>query len=72
MANESREERFRRIAARRTNSILKALRLLGNCSNRANYSYSDDQARRVFNAIEKQLADTKARFKGIGGQEFQL
>ena len=38
--NETREERFKRIASRRVQDILDKLRLLGNCSEKANYSYT--------------------------------
>jgi len=72
MANESKAERFRRIATKRTNKILHALRLLGNCSNRSTYEFTDEQVRTIFNTIDKQFTETKAKFKNTGKLEFRL
>jgi len=56
------KERFERIAEQRTNKIIKTLDLLGNCSNKNNYEYTDEQVRRIFNAIERELKITKNKF----------
>ncbi len=57
-----REERFKRVASRRVQEILTKLRLLGNCSDKANYSYSPEQVKKIFSAIEDNVRETKARF----------
>jgi hypothetical protein len=54
---------FVRLAEARTNKLLKDFDLLGNLSNRSNYSYSDDDVKTIFRAISKKLSDTEARFK---------
>ena len=59
---ESKRERFVRLAEARTNKIIDMLRLLGNCSNRANYDYSDADVQKIFSAIEKELKLTKTKF----------
>ncbi len=38
---ETPEERFKRLVSKRTNKILKAINVLGNCSNRQVYSYTE-------------------------------
>ena len=55
-------ERFIKIAEKRTNNILATLRLLGNCSNTNNYKYTEEQVKRIFSTIEKELKSTKAKF----------
>ena len=60
---ESKRDRFQRIAEARTNKIIDMIRLLGNCSNRANYDYDADDVKQVFDAIESELAEAKARYK---------
>ena len=57
-----REERFRRIASRRVQVILDKLRLLGNCSDKSNYSYEEGQVRKTFRAIEEETKRVKALF----------
>lgn len=59
---EDRTQRFKRIANYRTNEVLDKLRLLGNLSNRANYDYSDEDASRIFSAIDSQLKIVKMKF----------
>lgn len=55
-------ERFKKIAEQRTNKILKMLRLLGNCANKSNYEYNDDEVKKIFAAIEKEIKITKGKF----------
>jgi hypothetical protein len=63
VASESKAERFERIAARRVNETLRTLRLLGNLSDRRNYSYTDEQTAMILNAIDQEVRALKARFK---------
>ena len=59
---DSKRERFRRVASRRTNEVLKKLAILGNCANRSAYEYTDDEINKIFNEIEKVLRMTKMKF----------
>ena len=69
MSKESRRERFIRIAEARTNKILTMLRLLGNCSSKANYEYTEKNIRQIFGALEKEIRNTRNRFMGIDTKE---
>jgi hypothetical protein len=60
--NESKEEKFKRIATSRTNKLLKAIRLLANCSNTSVYSYSQDDVRKIFAVVDKELRKAKDKF----------
>ena len=66
---ETKRERFVRIAENRTNKILEMLRLLANCSNKSNYEYDEDDVKQIFSAIEKELKTTKNAFLGIDAKE---
>ena len=48
---ETKRERFVRLAEARTNKIIDMLRLLGNCSSKSNYEYSDEDVKKISNAI---------------------
>ncbi len=50
------------MAARRTQKILDLLDVLGNCSNKANYEYSDEDVRKMFSALENKTKTIKALF----------
>lgn len=65
---ETRHERFKRIAAKRTNDILEKIRILGNCSNKSSYEYTEEEINKIFTEIDKQLKLTKAKFLGGRGR----
>ena len=49
--------------SRRTNKVLKDLDLLSNLSNRSNYSYGDEDVRKIFSAINKKIKDAQSKFE---------
>lgn len=59
---ESKHERFVRIAEARTNKMIDLIRLLGNCSSKTNYEYSEEEIRRIFSTIEKELRNARSKF----------
>ena len=61
-AKESKSERFKRIAAKRTQGVLDALRKLGNCSSKGTYHYSGEEVTRIFVAIDHELRRVKMLF----------
>lgn len=66
---ETKRERFIRVAEARTNKILDMLKLLGNCSNKSNYDYSEDDVKKIFAAIDKETKNAKAKFNGSDTQK---
>jgi len=69
---EDRAARFKRVAERRTERILKALRVLGNCSNKSAYLYTDEEVSSIFRAVDEQLRTTKALFHRSRPAKFSL
>jgi hypothetical protein len=67
--SETKRDRFIRIAEARTNKIISMIRLLGNCASPANYEYNDEDIKKVFAAIEKELRVVKNKFMGIETKE---
>ena len=59
---ETKREKFVRLVEARTNKIIDMIRLLGNCSNKANYDYSDLDVQKIFNTLEKELKLSKMKF----------
>ncbi len=60
--DETKEERFKRIASARTSRILDDLRLLGNCANKGTYSYSEQDVNKIFSTMDKELKRVKGLF----------
>jgi len=70
--NETPEERFKRIATLRTNTVLDKIRILGNLSNTKMYSYSEEDLNKIFSTINKQLKETRAKFNSKKQKRFRL
>lgn len=66
------EENFKRLAEHRTNEVLKKLKILGNCSNRSAYGYSEEDVNKIFSEIERSLRETKGKFHFPKIKKFKL
>lgn len=60
-------QKFVDLAESRVTRTIKDIRLIGNLSNRSAYMYSDDDARKIFRAIQKEIDVAKSRFGGSDG-----
>jgi hypothetical protein len=67
--------KFVELANKRVNAAIKAVRLVGNLGNRSNYEYTEEDARKMMRAIQKELDAAKTKFgdgSDSAGGEFQL
>lgn len=64
---ETKNERFRRIAAVRGNRLIRELVLLGNLANTKNYEYSPEEVEQLFAPIEAELVETRRKFGSSTG-----
>jgi len=62
MISKSREK-FVLLAEARMGKALNAMRLIGNLSNKSNYSYSEDDAKKLIKALENEIRIVKQRFE---------
>lgn len=62
MAEETRNERFRRLAATRGDRLIREISLLGNLANRKNYEYSPEEVDELFRPIQTELREVRALF----------
>ena len=60
---ESRDQKFKRVAERRVNTLLDNIRLLGQLSNRRNYDYTNVQVAKIFKAIDDELKTARSKFQ---------
>jgi hypothetical protein len=70
--DQEKRERFKRLAEYRTNEILKRLRVLGNCSNKSAYEYTEDEINRIFSEIEKRVKEVRSKFHFSKNNNFKL
>ena len=62
--NETKSERFKRIAGKRVNVVVKYLNLIGGMADqKSNYDYSKEEIKAMFDHIEKALATAKTQYE---------
>lgn len=66
---ESKEDLFNRLAKQRVEKVLKALRILGNCSNKSNYAYTPEQIDKMAITLSKALENTIIKFHDTKREE---
>lgn len=66
---ESKRERFVRLAEARTNKIIDMIQLLGNCSNQNQYEYTQKDVNKIFSAIQTELDAAKKRYNKQDSQK---
>lgn len=62
MVTRDKRAKFVELAEKRVNRAIKDLRLIGNLSNRSAYEFTDDDIRRVFRTLQRELDSAKGRF----------
>ncbi len=62
-ANESKADRFLRLAPARINKVLSGLQSLSKLSSRNSYEYTEEQVQKMFGAIRNELEECEAAFK---------
>jgi hypothetical protein len=68
-------KKFIQLAEARVGRAMNDIRLIGNLSNRSAYTYADDDVRKIFRVLQKELDTAKSRFSGETGSreiEFRL
>ena len=63
--NETKRDKFVRLAEARTNKIIDMLQLLGNCSNTSVYEYTQQDVDQIFSAIEAEVREAKKKFSRV-------
>lgn len=64
MSQRDRNAKFVELANKRVNKTIKDIRLVGNLSNKAVYSYDDVQAKKIIKVLQRELDIMRARFTG--------
>ncbi|HOW58981.1 MAG TPA: hypothetical protein PLO78_04565 [Candidatus Omnitrophota bacterium] len=60
--NETKEERFKRLAEQRVAATLDKIRLIGNLAT-SQYAYNGDQVSKIFTALKDALAEVEEKFQ---------
>lgn len=55
-------QKFKLLAEKRVNRALRDIKLIGNLSNKRNYTYEEGDPEKIFRALKKGLDEMRARF----------
>lgn len=65
---ETDREKFVRLATARVNKAIKAIQIIGNLSNKSNYSYEQPDVEKIFRALGAELKACRLRFESSNSQ----
>ena len=68
MTRDNDREKFVELAEKRVTRALRDIRLIGNLSNRSNYKYTDEDARKIYRALRDAVEEMKGRFDRRGDE----
>jgi len=66
---ETKRDKFVRIAEARTNKAAEMIRLLGNCAKKNTYEYSEDDIKKIFSYLDRELKNARNKFSGLESDE---
>ena len=61
--------KFVELAEKRVSKAIKDIRLIGNLSNKSNYSYGAEDVKKIIRALDLEVKKLKQRFENHGSQE---
>jgi hypothetical protein len=56
-------DRFKRVASKRVENLIKGIRSLSKCSNRGNYHYESEEIRKMLKAIKDEMKIMETLYK---------
>ncbi len=72
MRGATKEDRFKRVAEKRIQRVLDSIRGLSQCSNKRMYKWNDEQLKKIWAAIDRELKKCKASFENTETEEFRF
>ena len=69
---ETKEARFVRVAEKRVQNIIKSISSFTKMANKNVYTWNNDQLKKIWAAVEKELENSKKAFKNPDSQVFKL
>jgi len=61
--SETDRDKFVRLATKRVLNSIRAIRLVGNLSNRSNYDYTTEDVQKIFKALQDELSSSRKKFE---------
>ena len=62
-------DKFIELAEKRVTKAIKDLRLIGNLANKTNYSYTEDDSKKIISALDNELKNIRRKFESTSSDE---
>jgi hypothetical protein len=72
MKGENKKQRFVRVVEKRVQNVLDSIRRLSQCSNSRMYEWDDEQLKKIWDAIDKELQSCRESYTTDRKKEFKL
>jgi hypothetical protein len=75
MSSRDKAAKFIELANKRVNKAIKDLKLVSNLANTRNYEYTEEQAKKIIKALQKEIDTVKRSFQNVeslGHNDFEL
>ena len=72
MKEETKREKFIRLAENRVNTTINEINLIGNLANKCNYDYTIDDVDKIIKTLKKSVSDLESKFSSKNRSEFRL
>jgi len=59
----TKRDNFIRLAEGRVTRAIDSIRVIGNLSNRSNYEYTEEDSKRIIDALQREVNELKVQFK---------
>lgn len=69
---DTKRDAFVRLATRRTTAVIERIRVLSNCANPYAYEYTEEDVKKIFGAIERELRAARTKFQPHEHGSFKL
>ena len=63
---DEKQAKFRKLAEKRVNNVIKNIQLIGNLSNTSAYSYTEEEVKKMFKTLKEEISVAEAKFKAKG------
>jgi hypothetical protein len=67
--SESNRDKFVRIAESRTIKAIKSIRSISKLSDRSNYSYTDNDVKKIISSLKNELSYLQKKFENVSSSE---
>lgn len=64
----NKRDKFVNLAEKRVNNAIKAIKIVGNLSNRSSYEYSDRDVQKIVSALRQEIQVLQQRFAAGGSK----